>query len=278
MIKIYFSNSWGEEPDKLLRRYSRQTPNCSGVWKNIIGTTNIREADYCILLEDNFFQQDFDKSKIIYVKREPSFIQNISPSLIPYRNIIHWEEKHCGITWWIDKTYDELKQLKYPEKTKLISCVSSSKHYQRNELIKKIILNNKNIDLYGKGHDKLIYGDSYKGELNYNGNCKVKGMIDYKFSICLENSQERNYWTEKLADAYLSWSLPIYFGCSNIQIYFPKNSYRVIDINNDFNLLNIIREEIDINSLAQARDKILDEYNIWEVVRKKIMEINNVCN
>ena len=55
MIKIYFSNFWGEEPNKLLQRYSKQTPNCSGVRKNTVGATNIREADYYILSEDDSF-------------------------------------------------------------------------------------------------------------------------------------------------------------------------------------------------------------------------------
>ena len=97
----------------------------------------------------------------------------------------------------------------------------------------------------------------------------------------MENSQQKNYWTEKLADAYLSWCMPIYWGCPNIENYFPKDSYRLIDINSS-NPLDDINEIIkkpltktEKNSLKEARMLILNEYNIWEVIYKKIKEIEN---
>jgi hypothetical protein len=272
MIKVYFSNFWGESSNDLLHRYSKQTPGCLGIWKNIIGTNNIKEADYCILLENDSFSENFDKSKIIYVKREPFFIKNNRIEYIPYKNIIHWDEQHCGVTWWLGKTYDELKALQYPEKKKAVSYIVSSKHEHRNKITKRIIMDSPYIDLYGRGHDKSIYGESYIGELNYDGNCKFNGLIDYKYSIVLENSQEKNYWTEKLADAYLSWCVPIYFGCPNINEFFDKNSYNILDLNN-YSIDDIINKPIDISVLTDSRNKILNEYNIWEVVYKKVMEL-----
>jgi hypothetical protein len=135
------------------------------------------------------------------------------------------------------------------------------------------------VELYGRGHSKYIYGKNYKGELNYDGNCKYLGLYPYEYSIVLENSQERNYWTEKLADAYLSWCIPIYWGCPNISDFFSPQTYRIIRIDDKEpteSLNNILENPItseDICELKRSRDKILDEYNIWEVVRKKIEEI-----
>ena len=98
-------------------------------------------------------------------------------------------------------------------------------------------------------------------------------MVDYEYSVVLENSQQKNYFTEKLADAYISWCIPLYWGCPNIQDYFPKNSYHLLDINN-YNQIDqikeIISQPVDVKALTEARNHILDTYNIWEVINKKI--------
>jgi hypothetical protein len=94
----------------------------------------------------------------------------------------------------------------------------------------------------------------------------------------LENSQQENYWTEKLADAFLSWCVPIYWGCPNIYDYFPNDSYYLLDINhpNPIEQINeIIKRPINIESLGKARNIILDKYNLWEVIYKKIKNINS---
>ena len=41
----------------------------------------------------------------------------------------------------------------------------------------------------------------------------------YKFNICFENKSMKHYLTEKLAVAYMSGSIPIYWGCSNLSDY-----------------------------------------------------------
>ena len=50
MKKIIFLNDWGENDQELLSRYSRQTPNDSGQWGNIEGTSDFDQADYFIIM------------------------------------------------------------------------------------------------------------------------------------------------------------------------------------------------------------------------------------
>jgi len=271
MKKIIFLNSWGENNNALLKRYSKQTPNNSGEWKDIKGTTNFNEADYYIILDG--YSKKLPQEKTVFVKREPNFINPRKPN---YVNTIHWDDTNCGITWWVNKSYDELKSMEYSEKPKDISCVVSSKHSHRNNYVKSLFKGNSPIDLYGRGHQRGYYGKNYKGQLNYDGKCKLKGLLDYKYSIVLENSQQKNYWTEKLADAYLSWCVPLYWGCPNIPEYFPENSYHMLDIKNQNSISQIkeiIKQPIDVEALTKARNIVLDEYNIWEVIHKKIKKI-----
>ena len=90
----------------------------------------------------------------------------------------------------------------------------------------------------------------------------------------LENSEQPNYWTEKLADAYLSWSFPIYWGCPNILDFFDKESIFLIDPDASYaDIENMVKKPITQNmmrSLAESRIKILNQYNIWEIIHKKI--------
>jgi hypothetical protein len=271
MKKIIFLCNWGETPEQLLKRYSSQTPGQSGKWGDVEGTSNFNEADYYIVLDG--YSKMLPQDKTIFVKREPNFI---NPHKQNYKNMIHWDDTNCGITWWINRTYDELKSMGYGEKNKDISCVVSSKHSHRNNYVKSLFKGNSPIDLYGRGHDSRYYGSNYKGQLNYDGKCKLKGLQDYKYSVVLENSQQKNYWTEKLADAYLSWSVPLYWGCPNMSDYFPENSYHILDMkhpNPIEQVKEIIKQPVDIEALTKARNIVLDEYNIWEVINRKIKSL-----
>lgn len=277
MVKIYFVNNWGEAPKDLLTRYTKQTPNSKGIWKDIVGVDDMNEADYFIVLEGANVETPIDKT--IYIKREPDFIIPLSNN--KYKHIIDFRETNGGVTYWLDKTYDELKALEYPDKLKDVSCIVSSKHSHRRNYITKLFQGKPNIDLFGRGHNTATFGDNYKGELNYNGNCKFNGLIDYSYSIVMENSIQENYWTEKLADAYLSWCMPIYWGCPNLNKYFPDGSYKMLDINNDNpaeeinKFINTKLSDNDILKIKESRDLILDEYNIWEVINKKIKQIEH---
>lgn len=278
MNRIFFINNWGEADHLLLTRYAKQTPNNDGVWKDLVGTSNMSNADYFVALEVPRTNTSIENT--IFIKREPNYIRPYNN--LPYKHIIDYNSTNTGVTYWLNKTYDELINLGYPNKKKKISCVVSNKHTHRNNFIKELFKTKPKIDLYGKGHDRNYYGNTYKGVLNYDNNCKFKGLIDYEFSIVMENSQQQHYWTEKLADAYLSWCMPIYWGCPNISDYFPDNSFRLIDINSKDPLSDINEiitkplTEVEIEALYKARKLILDEYNIWEIINKKIKTIQNV--
>jgi len=282
MKRLFFITNWGESPSNVLKRYARQTPGCKGKWDNLIGTDDFKSADYYIVLEGSNIDTPIDRT--IYIKREPDFIEPVRK--LPYKHIIDFNITNGGVTYWLDKTYDELKALTYPNKKKLASCIVSGKHDHRIEYIKhlfrkKLFRKRPNIDLYGRGHDEHFYGDKYKGELNYSGNCKFNGLADYTYTIAIENSRQQNYWTEKLADALLCWCIPIYWGCPNLNDFFPEGSVKNIDIYSKTPVKDIERiintpiTDTEIKRLGECRDLILDKYNIWEVINKKVQEIEN---
>jgi len=49
---------------------------------------------------------------------------------------------------------------------------------------------------------------------------KAEGLAPYRFSAVIENARETDYFSEKLIDAFLCLTVPVYWGCPNITDYF----------------------------------------------------------
>jgi hypothetical protein len=64
---------------------------------------------------------------------------------------------------------------------------------------------------YNEGHHTIV---QYDGKSP--GYEKLR-LWESMFSICVENSSNRGYHTEKIIDAFLSKTVPIYWGCSNLE-------------------------------------------------------------
>ena len=104
---------------------------------------------------------------------------------------------------------------------------------QRSNLIGKLIESSDFIDFFGWGvNDKNLKGDLRE---------KKDGLIDYRFSICIENSNEHNYVSEKFFDCVLTDTIPIYYGCSNIRNIIPENCFISL---NDINDLESIKKQL----------------------------------
>lgn len=286
-MKIIFYANFGS-PRQLLDRYKLFTPNNSGVFNNITGVSNINEADYIIFLESipsNFNMSLLQNKKVICFPREPfgskNWVQHNFKHGFTYDNFYHVVTN----PQFIDKTYDELFDLKYSEKKLVASAVVSKKlqlsgHRKRvNFLIKLSKLYPGMIDIFGNGWKNEL-GISYKGKLdqyhttknNNNKLTKYDGLINYKYSLCLENSKLKNYFTEKFTDSILCWTIPIYWGCPNIDKYFPKDCYYSIDINNPncFEKIETILKtpitEKNVKALKKARELVLNKYNMWSTI------------
>jgi len=162
-------------------------------------------------------------------------------------------------------SYRELEALFDVPKTRLISVIASDKtftsaHSRRFDFARKIkAYYGEKIDLYGRGlmpvNDKL---DALKG---------------YRFSIVLENSRVKHYFSEKLTDCIIAGAYPIYFGCPNLKQYFPQNSFARIDINKFASSVetidNAIKQEFDKKyreELRKARDLAMRKHNFFPMI------------
>lgn len=106
-----------------------------------------------------------------------------------------------GDTW-----VPEWRDLKI-EKTKAVSVIASAKrtqpgHFPRHATIEWA---------RAEGVDLEAIGGGYKPF-----GAKHEGLAPYRFSVVIENVREQNYFSEKLIDAILCETVPIYLGCPNI--------------------------------------------------------------
>jgi len=123
--------------------------------------------------------------------------------------------------------YNNTAQTKKEKKLSIIvSGLYSSRanYHKRIDVLIQILNSDLDIDIYGRGLN--IQDRRYKGELKY----KHEGLLSYEYSIAIENSNEKNYITEKFVDCVLCNTIPIYNGAPNIAEVYDPDYYRTIDL------------------------------------------------
>lgn len=136
-----------------------------------------------------------------------------------------------------------LDQKVYP-KTKMCSIIASGKrqlegHVFRHEVIKNI----SNVDVFGYGYNPVEN--------------KISALSDYRFSICIENTKSDWYFTEKIIDCFRTGTVPIYWGCKNIDQFFDP---RGIITFNTIEELNRILDTLTPESYIEKYDYVLSNF------------------
>ncbi|MFH2069024.1 MAG: glycosyltransferase family 10 [Candidatus Omnitrophota bacterium] len=258
-----------------------QTPGGKGVWDNIRFTEEpVEECDHVITLNyANYDAPVFCPPENIWSLQQEPPAGHFKPwhnahqvyrkvftsdvSLIGERYI----HSHPAIGWWAGRNYDFLNAGPVPEKTKNLSWITSNKqffelHRKRIAFLKKIQTEGIEFDLFGKGFFPIEK--------------KWDGLAPYRYSLAIENYQGPFYWSEKLADCFLAWTMPVYFGCTNIEEYFPKESFVPIEIDAPGAigyLKEIIKSDLWLKNreaIAYARELVLNRYQFFPYMTEQI--------
>lgn len=237
----------------------RQSPKSSGEWGNykFVIDNSLKKCDFWVVFGDYNFtieSVECNPENVIFIPGEcyetsTKFLQEFLNQFgliitvqreLKHRNVIY---SHNANPWFIGKSYDELLVLKTPEKTKLISVVSSNKaltagHKKRLDFVKRL----KNhfgdqLDVFGRGIKD--FDDKWDVLANYN------------YSIAIENDNCDDWVTEKFFDCLYAHTLPFYYGCPNLEDYVDKEAYIRIDINNFEESVKIIEEGIANNEFEK---------------------------
>jgi hypothetical protein len=79
------------------------------------------------------------------------------------------------------------------------------------------------------------YGIDVFGRIYNPIDRKIKALADYRYSIIIENSQTEYYITEKLIDAFLTGTIPIYWGAEAARTIFDAEGMLVFKDEHDLN-------------------------------------------
>ena len=264
----------------------RQTPNSSFQWKEFTFTEeNIDSCDYLVILE--YPKADFsiavNPKNIIHICQEPpneisKYRQYANKKVNLIYNQLNIQQNnilsHGALPWHVDKDFDFLSSLKVDslQKENKIVWVTSNQSSSKGHQLRMNFLNQIKalpfVELYGRG----IRPIDDKWEVLQNS----------KYAIAYENFQDDFYWTEKIMDCFLSYTMPIYFGCNAIADYFPKNSYIQIDPNDkhsDLFLKEIVESkkwEENIEAIETARNLILQDYQLFPFLYNQIKTLESV--
>jgi hypothetical protein len=289
-IKVSAGNS------TLTEHFLRQTPGRSGRLHGyeFIVNSDVETCDWWFVCHSSGLLKKesvvCDSDKIVYLSMEPDEFDNPSKFLNQFGKIVVCDRKvrHNNIiymnpiTWWvgievkfngghkfskiIKHDYDSLKEMKMGEKKNKISLICSNKsifagHKKRLEFIEKLKNHHVSrfIDFYGAGFDPVLD--------------KMDVILPYKYHLVLENSVLEDYWSEKLGDSFLGFSLPIYHGCPNLEDYFPSDSFASINIDDFEGTIKILEKlinsdyfERNFSAVIESRNLILNKYNIFQLM------------
>lgn len=128
----------------------------------------------------------------------------------------------------------------YP-KNKLISMIASNKrmckgHLFRQEIIEKY---KGRVDHFGRGFRQIRK--------------KEEGLVDYMFSIAMENDNYPNCFCEKVTDCFATGTVPIFWGAPNIGDIFNIDGIILLE---DFNI-----DDISPELYYSKMDAIKDNFN-----------------
>lgn len=133
----------------------------------------------------------------------------------------------------IDKLLNERQLNNFSNKKFACAVISnnwSSKINFRINLV-NIITKYKDID----------YGGKWRNNVGGPVKDKIEFLNNYKFNICCENSQRDMYITEKILDAYLGNTVPIYAG-GNAETIFNPDSFINLNGKAEDEIIEIIKE------------------------------------
>lgn len=273
---------------KLERYYNypdlkRQTSKGGMNWGEFVFTEDdVAECDYLIILDypKDDFSIKVNKNNILHLCLEPpnevsKYRQYANKNVkwifnqldIKKNNIL----SHGALPWHINKDFDFLNELKNESLNKENKIVwvtsnqrSSKGHRIRMDFLEKI-KDLPFLELYGRGINPI--------------DDKWEVLSKSKYAIAYENFQNDYYWTEKIIDCYLSYTMPLYFGCNVIENFFPKDSFIQIDPK-DKHIELFLKEiatstkwEENLDSIAKARELVLNEYQLFPFLSHQIKSL-----
>lgn len=262
-----------------LRQFTSNYPNQIGNWQ-IHANDGILSADAWVVLEgapaddsscsvpDGQFY--FATSEVIqaedYYSESPSrlrYLDQFDHILTCHPMLSEKAERHVPfLPWMVNANHGPSVNAPHPRdlrffedlvslpKSKTLSVFCSNKTYTAEQVLRLRFV------------ERLA--ERYKDRLDWFGNGirsvpeKWDGLAAYRYTLALENKAAPDVLTEKVQDAFLALSFPLYWGAPNIADYFDPDGFRSIDIGNWKASCDAIDEILESDPYEQTLPALLE--------------------
>jgi hypothetical protein len=265
----------------------RQTPHGAGLWNGIRFTTEAAgECDLMVMVNHRKLETVRTRcapGNVWAIMQEPYVPQlydwlteghecyaRVFTHVIPSDHP-RYVRSQPAVPWGTNLSYDELRAAAQPAKSRGASWISSNlsflpEHRYRCRLQRYLREREPGlVDVCGRGIRWIPR--------------KWDALAPYRFSLAIENSVGPDLWTEKVADCFLSWTVPIYRGCTNLEQYFPEGSFVRLESDDPADVCRTIRSllasdewERRLPAVEEARELVLTHYQIFPYLAHLISE------
>lgn len=136
------------------------------------------------------------------------------------------------------------------QKARMISLIASNKRSQVGHRLRHRIVE----WAAGAGVDMDVMGRGYTPFA-----AKSDGLAPYRYSVVIENVREPNYFSEKLVDAVLCRTVPIYWGCPNIEEFLDTSGMIVCQNEEEVQAAILATSTEDYEARVPALDAIQEK-------------------
>jgi hypothetical protein len=288
MVNVKLTCSWCDD-ETLYKRFKRCYLSEYNFDTNI-QFTNSNKFDWLVVINHPRYHINFPKEKTIGVIMEPSWTKHYelkytleqsckhilshkkesSSQYIYYPGLLPYHMDYNGgknLDYYINTTFKKTKKcsmvVSYNQSNPHDDCI----YVKRTNFAKQILNTDLDIDIYGNEWENSGIKDSrIKGQVSN----KKDALIDYEFSIAIENCLERDYFTEKITDCILTDATPIYYGCPDIEQFF-NSQYVLSNLNDTSELIKILRQ----SNSKQTKKLLATKFNLYVAICKYIKQNAN---
>jgi hypothetical protein len=193
------------------------------------------------------------------------------PGLLPY----HFDyATGNNLDFYINNTFQKTKKCSMVVSYNSNSIYKDSLYRQRVEFALNILKTDLDIDIYGNNWEHSGIKDSrIKGTIDN----KTTALLDYYYSISIENCSERDYFSEKLTDCILTNTVPIYYGCPNVDRFFSKTNIIQLSDLQDKGIKQLQQALSDSEKNTNyffEKELMSTKYNLYTAIKKYIKSQN----
>jgi hypothetical protein len=173
-----------------------------------------------------------------------------------------------------------IKNYEFPDKKFEVSTLVGGKRMAEGHLLRQKLWFKEDRITIPK---KFFLSGNFGGIENYKNNPILgndKAPLFYsQFHICIENTKRRNWFTEKLIDCLQTKTVPIYYGCPNIEDWFDIRGFIIAnDLNEIINACNGLTPDTYNQMLPYIEEnynRSMEYTSIDQRLKNKIKEIIN---